>query len=65
MELWQLILISLVILAVVVGGYTFMFFHIMRRDPRELEFRKKMGQDDRLIPHKYKSEIKKKKKESN
>lgn len=54
MELWKIIIFCLVILTVVVGGYMFMFFHIMRRDPRELEFRESMGQDDRLIPHKYK-----------
>lgn len=54
MELWQLIIMCLIILAVVAGGYTFMFFHIMRNDPRELEFRKHDGQDNRLIPHTYK-----------
>ena len=54
MELWIIIVFCLVLLAIVVGGYMFMFFHIMRRDPRELEFRAHMGQDDRLIPHTYK-----------
>lgn len=54
MELWQIVIFSLVLLTIVAGGYTFMFFHIMRKDPRELEFRKHIGQDDSLIPHKYK-----------
>jgi hypothetical protein len=53
-ELWKIIIFCLVILAVVVGGYVFMFFHIMRRDPKELEYRKHIGQDDRLIPPKGK-----------
>ncbi len=54
MELWQIVIFCLILLTVVVGGYMFMFFHIMRKDPRELEFRKHIGQDDRLIPHTYK-----------
>jgi len=54
MELWQIIIFCLVILTIVVGGYVFMFFHIMRRDPRELEFREHIGQDNRLVPHSYK-----------
>lgn len=54
MELWKIIVFCLIILAIVAGGYTFMFFHIMRRDPKELEFRKHVGEDESLIPHKYK-----------
>lgn len=54
MELWKIIIFSLCVLAIVVGGYVYMFFHIMRRDPRELEYRKNLGQDDRLIPPKDK-----------
>lgn len=54
MELWQLIIMCLVILTVVAGGYTFMFFHIMRKDPKEQEYRKHTGQDNRLIAHTYK-----------
>ncbi len=50
MELWKIILFSLVVLTIVVGGYVFMFFHIMRRDPKELEYRKHIGQDNSLIP---------------
>ena len=52
MELWKIILFSLVILFIVVGGYVFMFFHIMRRDPKELEYREHTGQDNSLIPSK-------------
>jgi len=54
MELWKIIIFCLIVLAVVVGGYMYMFFHIMRRDPKELEYREHMGQDDRLVPHTYK-----------
>ena len=54
MELWKIIIFCLVVLIIVVGGYVYMFFHIMRKDPREQEFRKHIGQDDRLIPHTYK-----------
>ena len=50
MGIWHVVVFGLVLLAIVVGGYVYMFFHIMRRDPRELEFRKKIGQDDRLVP---------------
>ncbi len=51
-----LIVIPLCILALIVvaGGYVYMFLSVMKSDPRELEFRKTMGQDDRLIPHTYK-----------
>lgn len=52
MELWKIIIFCLVLLMVVVGGYVYMFFHIMRRDPKELEYRKHLGQDDRLVPPK-------------
>lgn len=51
-----LIVIPLCILALIVisGGYVYMFLSVMRADPRESEFRKKIGQDDSLIPHTYK-----------
>lgn len=55
MELYILIPICLMILLVVVGGYVYMFLHIMRRDPKELEYREHKGQDARLVPHKYKN----------
>lgn len=54
MELWKIVIFCLVLLTVVVGGYMYMFFHIMRRDPKELEYREHMGQDNRLVPHTYK-----------
>ncbi len=54
MALWKIIIFCLIILAIVVGGYVFMLFHIMRRDPKELEYRKHIGQDNRLIPPKNK-----------
>ena len=53
-ELLPVISFCLVVLFVVVGGYVFMFLHVMRSDPRELEFRKNVGQDERLVPHTYK-----------
>jgi hypothetical protein len=54
MELFSIIIFCLLLLFVVVGGYVYMFLNIMRKDPRELEFRKYLGQDDRLVPYKYK-----------
>ena len=54
MDLFPVISFSLIVLFVVVGGYVFMFLHVMRSDPRELEFRKNIGQDERLVPHTYK-----------
>jgi len=52
-ELYIVIPVCILILVFVVGGYVYMFLHVMRVDPRELEFRETMGQDDRLIPHTY------------
>jgi hypothetical protein len=54
MGLAVIIPICLLILAVVVGGYVYMFLHVMRSDPKELEFRGNIGQDSRLVPHSYK-----------
>ena len=54
MELWMVIVFCLVILFIVVGGYVYMFLHVMRCDPRELQYREKMGQNDKLVPHTYK-----------
>lgn len=54
MELLIVISFYLFALAVVVGGYVYMFLHAMRSDPREMEFRKNIGQDNRLVPHTYK-----------
>ena len=55
MELLPIIVFCLVLLFVVVGGYIYMFLHIMRKDPREVEFRKHLGQDNCLVPHSYKN----------
>jgi hypothetical protein len=54
MELLIVIPFCILTLIIVVGGYVFMFLHIMRADPRELEFRENIGQDNKLIPHTYK-----------
>jgi len=62
MELWQIIIFCLILLAIVAGGYVFMYFHILRTDPRELEFRKHLGQDNGLIPRKDKKKEKEKEK---
>lgn len=34
----------------VVGGYVYMFLHVMRSDPREITFRKNHGYDSGLVP---------------
>ncbi len=54
MELLFVIPFCIITLVTVVGGYVYMFLHVMRCDPRELEFREFIGQDSRLIPHTYK-----------
>jgi len=56
-ELVYVVSVCSIILLVVVGGYVFMFLHIMRNDPREQEYRKSHGWDNTLVPHKYKEEI--------
>ena len=53
MELLYIIPFCILVLLFVVGGYVYMFLHVMRADPREMEFRESMGQDNRLIPHTY------------
>jgi hypothetical protein len=54
MELLIVIPLCIIALMTVVGGYVYMFLHVMRCDPRELEFRENLGQDSRLVPHTYK-----------
>ena len=54
MDLLFVIPFCLTILLIVAGGYVYMFLHVMRCDPRELEFRESMGQNERLVPHTYK-----------
>lgn len=50
-----------VLMVLFVGLYVYMFLNVMRVDPREREFRAQHGHDDTLVPHKYKSELGKKK----
>lgn len=54
MDLWMVIVFCLIILFIVVGGYVYMFLHVMRCDPRELQYRETIGQNDKLVPHTYK-----------
>lgn len=54
MELLIVIPVCLLALIIISGGYVYMFLHVMRSDPRELEFREHTGQDEGLVPHKYK-----------
>lgn len=54
MELLIVIPLCLLALVIISGGYVYMFLHVMRSDPRELEFREHTGQDESLVPHKYK-----------
>ncbi|MCW8822007.1 MAG: hypothetical protein OQK45_07245 [Sulfurovum sp.] len=54
MELLIVIPLCIIALIIVVGGYVYMFLHVMRCDPRELEFRENLDQDNRLVPHTYK-----------
>jgi len=54
MSLWIIIPFCLFLLLLVVGGYVYMFLHVMRCDPKELEFRGNIGQDGKLVPHTYK-----------
>jgi hypothetical protein len=49
---------TFIFMVIVVGGYLYLFLNVMRVDPREQEFRKKLGHEDTLVPHKYKSELK-------
>jgi len=53
MELYILLPMVFSFLVVMVGGYVFMFLHIMRNDPRELEFRKDKGIGNELIPKRH------------
>lgn len=52
MNLYILLLIVFIFLLIIVGGYVTMFLHIMRSDPREIDYRKVHGQDSGLVPKK-------------
>lgn len=56
MNIWFIVGVSLIILGIVAGGYLFMFLHVMRSDPKELEYRGKNGEKNNLIPYKYKNQ---------
>ena len=66
METEMLIILgkTFIFMVIVVGSYLLLFLNVMRVDPREQEFRKTLGHDNTLVPHKYKSELKKSKEES-
>jgi len=54
MEVNLLTLLAIVFtgMVTIVGGYVWFFLHIMRSDPREIEFRKKHGDTYGLVPSK-------------
>lgn len=52
MNLYLLLLIVFIVLLILVGGYVTIFLHIMRSDPREIDFRKVHGEDTGLVPKK-------------
>jgi len=41
---------AFIFLVLLVGGYVYMFLHIMRSDPREIDYRKKHNLNDNLLP---------------
>lgn len=52
MNLYLLLFIVFIFLLIIVGGYVTMFLHIMRSDPREINYRKIHGEDTGLVPKK-------------
>lgn len=52
MSLYILLPIVFIFLLIVTGGYVYMFLHIMRSDPREINYREIQGHDTGLIPKK-------------
>ncbi len=50
MPLYILLPITFSFFVLVVGGYVYMFLHVMRSDPREINFRKDHGHDLGLVP---------------
>ncbi len=50
MSLYIILPIAFCFLLLVVGGYVFMFLHIMRNDPREINYRDHHGHDTGLVP---------------
>ena len=60
MNLYLLLFIVFIVLLILVGGYVTMFLHIMRSDPREIDYRKVHGEDNGLVPKRDSSSIFKK-----
>jgi uncharacterized integral membrane protein len=52
MTFYEMLPLIILFLIFVVGGYVYMFLHIMRSDPREIEFRKEKNINNDLIPTK-------------
>lgn len=50
MSLYILLPIVFIFLLIVTGGYVYMFLHIMRSDPREINYREVQGHDSGLVP---------------
>lgn len=50
MSLPLVLLGAFIFLLLVVGGYVYMFLHIMRNDPREQNYRDGHGHDSGLVP---------------
>jgi len=49
---WLIVAKAFGFFIIVVGGYVYMFLHVMRTDPREIEYRKKSKDSNGLIPKK-------------
>lgn len=50
MSLYIVLPVAFIFLLLVVGGYVYFFLHIMRNDPREMNYRKDHGHDTGLVP---------------
>ena len=48
-NLWVVLPVSFLALVIWVGSYVFIMLNVMRADPREQEFREKLGKQDSLI----------------
>lgn len=55
MNLYILLPIVFIVLLILVGGYVYMFLHIMRSDPREINYREVEGHDSGIVPKKLDS----------
>ncbi len=50
MSLYILLPLVFIFLLIIVGGYVYFFLHIMRSDPREINYRDTQGHDSGLVP---------------